>query len=324
MSLAICAYDHVSALREGRVRPEGVDLNVQHFRYPSEISHRMLKYGEWDVSEMSFAKYSSLVGRGDERFVAIPVFPSRCFRHSAVVVRETSPLRTLRELAGSRIGIPEWGQTAGVYVRGMLDEEYGIDLASIEWLQGGVNKIGREEHAEVTLPRNVRVTPVRDRPLADLLASGQIDAILAATGPDGRNGALRSRTLMADAMGTAREYWRRTKIFPIMHVVVIRTDVHERHPWLASRLRQAFDAAKLWSLDRVYARNLSLYPVPQLTDVAAGWSGKMGTDVWPYGVERNRESIDAFLRYAHAQGVTERLVRAEELFVPSSCDEFRN
>jgi 4,5-dihydroxyphthalate decarboxylase len=301
-----------------------VDLNVQHFSYPSEIFHRMLEYGEWDVSEMSFAKYSSLVGRGDERFVAIPVFPSRCFRHSCVVVRHTSPLHALNELAGRRVGIPEWGQTAGVFVRGMLSEEYGLDLSSIEWLQGGVNRLGRREHAGIDWPEGVRVEPVRDRPLAHLLAGGEIDAIVAASGPDSESGQVRFRPLVDNAIAVEREYFRRTGIFPIMHVVVIRRQLHERHPWLAANLRQAFEAAKQFSLERLQARNLSLYPVPQLTDVLASWSDQMGGDPWPYGLEANRRTIEAFLRYADEQGVTGRPVASEELFVASSCDSFRN
>ncbi len=324
LSLAICPYDHVSALRDGRVRVEGVELNVQHFTYPSEIFHRTLEYGEWDISELSFAKYGSLVGHGDDRFVAIPVFPSRCFRHSCVVVRSDSPLRRFADLARRSIGVPEWAQTAGIFVRGLLTDEHGLDLSTINWLQGGVNSPGRLEHADIDWPPGLHVQPVHDRPLAELLAQGEIDAIIAARGPDSRFSPLQFRPLLGDPAAAEREYFRRTRIFPIMHIVVIRRALYERHPWLAANLRQAFDAAKRLSIQRMFARNASLYAIPQLADVLATWAEDIGADPWPYGIEANQPTIDAFLRYAHEQGITGRPLSVEELFVSASCDEFRN
>jgi 4,5-dihydroxyphthalate decarboxylase len=324
LSLAICPYDHVSALRDGRVQVEGVELNVQHFTYPSEIFHRTLEYGEWDISELSFAKYTSLVDHGDDRFVAIPVFPSRCFRHSCVVVRADSPLSNLADLDGRSIGVPEWAQTAGIFVRGLLSHEHGLNLAAIDWCQGGVNTPGRREHAAIAWPPGVHIRSIYDRPLAHLLAEGEIDAIIAAAGPDSRLSPLRFRPLLADAAAAERDYFRRTRIFPIMHVVVIRRGLFERHPWLPANLRQAFDAAKRLSIQRMTARNLSLYPVPQLADFLTTWAGEIGADPWPYGIGPNQPTIEAFLRYAYEQGITRRPLDLEHLFVAASCDEFRN
>lgn len=323
LSLAVCDYEHTRALADGTVSVEGVQLNVQHFEYPSHIFHRALAYGEWDICEMSFAKYCSLAGQRDERFVAIPVFPSRCFRHSAVYVRDSSRLRDFSELRGARVGVPEWGQTAGVYVRGMLAEEHGIGLSDIEWSQGGVNQLGRREVAEVALPREVTMTPV-DRPLRDMLAAGEIDAIIAASGPISFGGS-RFRPLLADPESQEEEYWLRTGIFPIMHVIVLRRAVHERHPWVARNLRSAFEAAKSVSLGRLMKKHVSLFPVPLMSRAVSVARETLGTDFWPYGIEKNRRTLEAFCEYVHGQGISRvRLDPATDLFIPSSLDEFDN
>lgn len=324
LSLAICAYDHVRALADGTVGVVGASLNVQHFDYPSEIFHRSLQYGEWDVTELSFAKYVSLTARGDDRFVAIPVFPSRSFRHGAVYVQAASTLSSLEELSGRRVGIPEWAQTAGVFVRGLMSEEHGIDLATIEWLQGGVNAPGRVESAEIDWPEGVQVTSIAGRPLAELLASGELDAIIAAAGPVARGGERSFRPLLAEAPRREREYLAKTGIFPIMHVIALKRSLHERYPWLAANLRRGFEAARSISLARLAVGHVSLYPVPQLPAVLAEAEAAMGGEVFPYGLEANRPTIEAFLRYCRSQGLTSRPVTAEELFVAAALDEFRN
>ncbi len=324
LSLAMCDYDHVRSLVDGSVTVEGATLNVQRFQYPSQIFHRSLGFEEWDISEMSFAKYCSLIAAGDDRFRAIPVFPSRCFRHSAVYVAASSHRDDLSQLRGCRVGIPEWSQTAGVYVRGTLVRDYAVDLSTIKWYQGGVRRLGRSEIVSSRLPPEVDVTAVTDRPLQIMLDEGELDAIIAASGPSSDGEPAKYRRLVPDVHQVEKGYWERTGIFPIMHVVAIRRATCERHPWLARNLRMAFDAARDDSLRRLQVAHASLYPLPFLPYALAQAEASMGPNFWPYGLDANRTTIDAFLEYAHEQGVSERRLDAEELFIPSAVDEFRN
>lgn len=323
LSLAICDYEHTRALCDGTVRVDGATLNVQHFQYPSHIFHRALEYGEWDVCEMSFAKFTWLTGHGDPRYVAIPVFPSRRFRHTAVYVRADSGLHEFSQLRGTKVGIPEWAQTAGVYVRGMLAEEHGLGLADVQWYQGGVNRLGRTEVAELDLPPGVAVRPVIGVTLRDLLASGELDAIIAAAGPVSSPGQ-QFRTLLSDPGPQEQEYWLRTGIFPIMHVIVFRRSLHERHPWLARNLRLAFGAAKDASLRRLATSHVSLFPLPLLAQSVATARAAIGDDFWPYGVAANAQTLTAFCEYVHEQGISGIKLVPRDLFAPSSMDEFEN
>jgi 4,5-dihydroxyphthalate decarboxylase len=323
LSLAMCDYDHTRALSDGRVGVPGVKLNAQLFEYPSHIFHRNLTFGEWDIAEMSFAKYCWLVSTGDPRFVAIPVFPSRRFRHSAVFVRRSSSLSELSELRNRRVGVPEWAQTAGVYVRGMLERDYGVSLDEIEWFQGGVNRLGRTETAEVELPPGVTVTPIEGRTLSELLAEGQLDAVIAASGPSATP-TCSFRTLLADPASQEKAYWANTGIFPIMHLVVLRREHAERHPWLPRNLRIAFEEAKNLAASRLSTTHVSLYPVAFLDEAVTRAKAALGGDLWPYGVRHNRKTIETFLDFACRQGVTRRRLDVAELFCPSSLDEFEN
>lgn len=323
LSLAICDYEHTRALADSTVRVEGATLNVQHFEYPSHIFHRALTYGEWDICEMSFAKFCWLTGHDDRRFVAIPVFPSRRFRHSAIFVRADSDLHEFAQLRGKKVGVPEWAQTAGVYVRGMLAEEHGVGLTDVEWYQGGVNRLGRTEVAELELPPGVAVRPVTKVPLRDLLAGGELDAIIAASGPVS-SPSQQFRTLLRDPGPQEEEYWLRTRVFPIMHVIVLRRSLHERHPWLARNLRRAFGAAKDVSLRRLATAHVSLFPLPLLAQSVAGARAALGDDFWPYGITANAPTLTAFCRYVYEQGISGIKLDPADLFVPSSLDEFEN
>ena len=209
LSLAISPYDHARSLS-----PQGIELRVQHLPV-EEIFYRFARFREWDAAEMSLAKTISLVSRPGADIVALPVFPSRVFRHSAIYVRPGAGIRTPKDLEGRRVGIPEWAQTAGVYARGLLQQEYGVDLAAIDWRQAGVREPGRIEKAQLQLPGGVRVTPVPDRSLAQMLADGELDAAISARDPGGTR-------LFADYVALEEAYFARTRIYPIMHVVVLR------------------------------------------------------------------------------------------------------
>ncbi|HVE50075.1 MAG TPA: 4,5-dihydroxyphthalate decarboxylase [Casimicrobiaceae bacterium] len=314
LSLAIGEYDHVRDLLDESVRIAGVDLTV--LRLPiEEIFYRSTFHREFDVCEMSFAKIVALASQGDSPFVPLPVFPSRVFRHSSIYVRTDGGLDDPRQLLGKRVGVPEWAQTAAVYTRGMLAHDYAVDLGSIRWFQAGVNAPGRREKVALKLPKGVELTVVPDQSLSQMLVDNQLDAVLSARPPAPfLAGDSRIRRLFADARSVEQEYARRTGIFPIMHVVALRRDHYERAHWLAMNLVTAFEEAKRRSLARLDDRTASFYPIPWVGDSLHAMRALFGDDPWPYGIEANRVTLDAFLRYAFEQGVAHRRLTIEALF----------
>jgi 4,5-dihydroxyphthalate decarboxylase len=315
LALAIGDYDHVRDLAEGRVRAEGLDLTVLRLP-PEEVFARFSARAEWEAAEFSFALYTSLVGRGgeggEEPPVAIPAFPSRVFRHGAFFTRADGPTR-LEDLAGARIGIPEWAQTAGVWARGILAEHHGVDLAQVRWRQGGVNAPGRKEKATLELPGGVVVEPERERSLDQLLREGELDAVISARPPAGAlTGEL--RPVLADPRAAERAYWEASGVFPIMHVVVLRPDFHRANPWAATSLFDGLDAARSRSVARMLDATASHAPLPWISDLAAEAAKSFGGDLWPYGIDPNRPTIETFARYAHEQGLTPDRLTPEDLF----------
>lgn len=323
LTLAIGEYDHVRDLCTGAVRAHGITVVPLHLP-TEEIFHRFTRYREWEVSEMSFAKYVALRSQGDDSLDAIPVFPSRMFRHSSIYVRSESPVRTPADLAGGRIGVPEWAQTAAVYTRGLLADRYGIDLRAIQWLQAGVNEPGRAEKVRLNLPAGIELTPRPDQSLQDLLRDGAIDAMLSAHPPMAfEAGEPWIRRLFDDPAAEERAYHAQTGVFPIMHVVAIRRAVLTRFPWVARNLFDAFDAAKRRSQARLLEITASRVPLPWGPYHAEAAQALFRGDPWPYGVDPNRTTLDAFLDWAYAQGVAHRSMRAEELFAPETLTSVR-
>jgi 4,5-dihydroxyphthalate decarboxylase len=316
LALAISAYDHVRDLAAGAVRAQGIALTTLHFEI-EEIFHRFTRYREWEVSEMSMGKYSSLVSQGDTSVAAIPVFPSRVFRHSSIYVRRDGPVRAIEELRGRRVGLPEWAQTAAVYTRGLLVHEYGIPLDAIEWVQAGVGQPGRQEKVELRLPRGVRYTPRPDSSLDRLLLAGEVDAVMSAHAPPSfEAGDPRVVRLIPDYRPAEEAYYRKTGIYPIMHVIALRRAVLDRFPWVATNLLEAFEAAKRRSLARAQEITASRFPVPWIAAIADHACELFGGDPMPYGIDANRTTLAAFLRFAHEQGVCHRLLEPEDLFPP--------
>jgi 4,5-dihydroxyphthalate decarboxylase len=307
----------------GRVAVEGIDLTC--LTPPvEEIFYRCLVHGEWDVSELSFAKYVSLRAKGDDRFIAMPIFPSRMFRHSSLYVRSDSPLKEISELKGKRVGLPEWAQTASVYSRGFLVHQYGLKLSDIEWVQSGVNQAGRHEKVEVHPPEGVRITRVTEKSLNDLLLAGEIDAILAARPPIAfGDGSGRIKRFFDNCREVEAAYYRETGIFPIMHVIAVRRTILDEHPWVARNLFTAFEEARRRSVERVLDLTASLVPIPWGNDYARDGKALMGEDYFTYGVKSNRKTLDAFLQYAFEQGVCERHLTPEEIFPKSLQSEYK-
>ena len=323
LSLAFGEYDHVRDLLDGTVPVEGVELTV--LRLPvEEMFYRFVMHAEFDVSEVSFAKVVALIAQDDRRFVPLPVFPSRVFRHSSIYVRSDNGIARPEDLAGKRVGVPEWAQTAAIYSRGLLAHEYGVELASIHWHQAGVNQPGRREKVELALPADVRLTVVTDRSLSDMLVDGELDAVLSARPPAAfTQRDPRVRRLFDDYRAVELAYARKTGIFPIMHVAAMRRDVYERDRWLARSLFKAFDEARRCSLRRAADITASFFPIPWAADQLRLSHELFGDDPWPYGIERNRTTLEAFLDYAFEQGVCRRRLRIDELFPPEIDDAFK-
>jgi 4,5-dihydroxyphthalate decarboxylase len=314
LTAAIPDYDHVRDLVMGRVPVEGIELTCLTLPV-EEIFYRFIVYKEWEVSEISLAKYVSLMAQGDESFYALPVFPSRVFRHSSLYVRKDGPIKKITDLKGRRVGLPEWAQTAAVYSRGLLQHEYGIDLASIKWVQAGVNQPGRIEKVDLELPKGVEIDRRPDKSLNGMLLSGEVDAVLAARPPAAFvRGDPNVRRFFDNYLQIEAEYYKKTGIFPIMHAVAVRRDVLNRNPWVARSLYNAFVEAHHRSLDRAFDGTVSLYPIPWADTYAKQGLELLGKDYFPYGIEENRTTLEAFLRYAHEQGVCKRLLKLEELF----------
>ena len=310
LTLAISPYDHARDLR-----PRGIDLTVLELPI-EEIFFRFTKFREWDASEMSFGKTVSLMAQPSPDIVPIPVFPSRVFRHSAIYVGEKSNIKEAKDLEGRRVGIPEWAQTAGIYVRGLLAHEYGVDLARINWVQAGVHQPGRVEKVKLDLPAGVRITAAPDKSLAQMLSSGELDAVISAREPGGVR-------LFRNAREMEEAYFRKTGIYPIMHVIALRRDTYERDRWIAMNLFSAFEEAKRASMGRLTEIGLSHVPMPWVAEQARQWRSIAGEDFWPYGIDANRRTLEAFLQYAFEQGITPRKLELEQLFAPETRERFK-
>ena len=325
LTLAMDEYDHTRDLLQGKVNAEGIDLTWLNLDV-EEIFYRFASAWEWDVSELSFAKYCSIVSQPDPPITGIPVFVSRVFRHSAWYVAADGKVREVADLSGKRIGIPEWSQTATVYARGWLAEDAGIPLEDVEWVQAGVNEPGRIELAHLKLPDGIRYRQVPERSLTEMLLAGDIDALISARPPRAfLGGDSRIERLIPDYRAQEQDYFKRTGVYPIMHTVAIRRDTYEKHPWIAMNLLNGFEAAKKRSVARLTSVTHSQIPVPWIYDTVPELAGDIfpGGDYWPYGIEPNRPTIEAFLRFCHDQGLCHRKLEPEDLYPSEVQSAFR-
>ena len=313
LSLACGPYDRTQALIDGTIRPEGIDLNYVPLQ-PAEIFWRQLQCNEFDACDMSLSNYVMLLSRPDPPCIAIPVFPSRVFRHGYFFINTDKGIEGPQDLVGKRGGVPEYSMTAAVYMRGLLQHEYGVTPDQIDWLQG------REDRIELHLPDNIRVTQApKGTELGDLLERGEIDFLMTANNPlSFRRGSPKVARLFPNYVELEKDHYKRTRIYPIMHTVVIRREIYARDPWLALSLYKAFCAAK----DRCFA-TLKEAGSPK---VSVAWMQAMieeeqaifGADWYPYGLDSNRPTIEALLQYGFEHGLTGRRLEAEELFAPST------
>ncbi|HSE01733.1 MAG TPA: ABC transporter substrate-binding protein [Burkholderiales bacterium] len=324
LTLSIWDYDRTRALADGSVRPEGIELNVLELPV-EETFFRMARYREFDVAEMSMSSYTVSLHRDPQPFIAIPVFPSRFFRHSCIYVSAKSGIREPKDLIGKRIGTPEYQMTAPVWIRGILSDDYGVKVTDVEHFSGGEEEPGRDEKLKLDLPSNIRLRPIPgDKTLSRMLAEGELDALVTARAPSTfHKEPDKVKRLFPNYVEVEKEYYRRTRIFPPMHTVVMRRDVYAKHPWVAQSLYKAFVEAKAKAY-ALYNQTAALPAmVPWLVAEIEEARREMGEDWWPYGLEPNRKALETFLRYHHEQGLSKRRFQPEELFARETLASFK-
>ena len=325
IDLACGDYDLVRALRDGKVRAEGMEITFIPIDKPPEVHWRMGVHEEFDAAEMSLGSYVAGKARGDFPFVAIPAFVYRKFRHSAAYINTQSGITRPEDLAGKRIGVPEWQMTATVWLRGILQDDHGVAVTDVKWFTGGLETWGRKEKIPLQLPREINVANIPEgKNLSAMLVAGEIDALLSAQVPAPYVKRMAPiRRLFANPRGAEADYFRRTGIFPIMHVMVVREELYRRHRWIAQSLFKALLEAKAACIDSAF-KNDSIHSfLPWAGNYLAETRDLMGEDFWPYGVEPNRKTLETFLRYAREQGLTPTLLHPQDLFAKETLDTFR-
>ena len=320
MTLACWDYDRTRALVDGRVRPDGIVLNYLPLPV-EETFFRMLRYREFDAAEMSLSSYVLSLFTPDRPFVAIPVFPSRAFRHSSIYVNTGSGITHPGDLAGTRVGTPEYQLTAGVWIRGLLADEYGVPVESVRYLTGGQEEPGRSEKLPLALPPHSQVHRIgADQTLSEMLAKGEIDALYAPRTPSCFGENPRVRRLFEDFQPVERDYFARTRLFPIMHTVAIRRELYERAPWIARSLMKAFAAAQQEAYAALSETAALKTMLPWLASHVRETRRAMGADFWPYGFEANQHTLGSFLRYSYEQGLSRVRLEPHELFAPETLE----
>ena len=324
LSFSSWDYDRVRPLADGRVSPEGIDLICMN-HVVEETFFRMARYREFDLAEMSLSSYCVSLSRPERPFVAIPVFPSRMFRHGFIYTSAKSGIREPKDLVGKRIGTPEYQLTAPVWIRGILQDEYGVDPASVTYFTGGLFEPGREEKIALNLPAKFKLEAIpKDKTLSAMIAAGEIDAIQAPHPPSTFYSQPEAvKRLFPNYVEIERAYFRKTKMFPIMHTIAIKREVYEANRWIAQSLTKAFVAAQRLVYDQLHHQEAYQTMLPWLMAHVEEAQRELGPDWWAYGVEPNRHVLDTFLRYHHEQGLSPRRLKIEDLFAPEAFESFK-
>jgi 4,5-dihydroxyphthalate decarboxylase len=324
LTLACWDYDRTRALADGTVVVDGVDLNYLNLPV-EETFFRMLRHREFDAAEMSLSSYTVSLMREDPAFVAIPVFPSRFFRHSCVFVSAKSGIARPEDLVGKRVGVPEYQMTAPVWIRGILQDEYGVDPAVVTYFTGGEEEPGRGEKLRLDLPERFKVRPIGpQQTLAAMLADGEIDALYTARAPSTFHTRPEAvRRLFPDYVAVEKAYFRKTGVFPIMHVIAIRRDVYQANRWLAASLAKAFTEAQRLTYARLQVTAALQTMLPWQVAAVEDAIAELGPDWWSYGFAPNRAVLETFLRYHHEQGLSARRLEPEALFAPETFEAFK-
>lgn len=324
LSMACWNYDRTRALLEERVPVDGVDLTYLNLPV-EETFFRMLRHREFDVAEISLSSYTLSLFRENPPFIAIPVFPSRYFRHSCIYVHAASGIKEPKDLIGKRIGNPEYQMTAPVWIRGILSDEYGVPVTGSCYFSGGEEEPGRPEKLALSLPPGFRVEAIPPtKTLSQMLETGEIDALYTARAPSTfTRGSGKVRRLFPDYQAVEHEYYLKTKIFPIMHTVAIRREVYEKHPWVAQSLYKAFVTAQREAYEELHETAALKFMLPWLNHYIGETEKLMGRDFWAYGLEPNVHTLSTFLRYSYEQGLSKRQLTPKDLFAPESIESFK-
>ncbi len=322
LSLACWNYDRTRALTDGRVTVDGIDLIYQALEV-EETFFRMLRYREFDACEMSLSSYCLSKFR-DDAFIAIPVWPSRFFRHSCIYVNTNSGITEPKDLIGKRVGNPEYQMTAPAWIRGILADEYGVPVDAVHYLTGGEETPGRPEKIALDLPPNIKLDPIGpDDTLSAMLASGAIDALYTARMPSCYGTSPSVKRLFEDYVPVEKAYYEKTKLFPIMHTVVIRRDVYEKNRWVAAALYKAFVEAQAITYAELRTTASLQAMLPWSSAEEETTRKLMGDDYWPYGFAANEHVLDTFTRYSYEQGLSKRKLDPRELFAPETLEAFK-
>lgn len=322
LSLACPETDRTQGLLDGSVPVEGVRLTCIGLPV-EEVFHRMARFAEFDAAELSLSSYVLSLQLG-QPFIAIPAFPSRMFRHSGIYVNSDCGIADPADLIGRTVGIAEYQLTANVWIRGILQEHYGVPAASVTYRTGGLHAPGRVEKLPLSLPGDVRVEPIGDRQtLAQMLVDGEIDALYTPRTPAPyAQGRPEVRRLFDDPAAEEARYFARTGVFPIMHTVVLRRALYDEHRWLARALLKAFEQARRQALDGIDETATLKYMVPWLPAEVARTRELLGEDYWPYGLPPNQQALDTFLRYSFEQGLARSRLSPADLFAPETLEDF--
>ena len=322
LSVAMGDYDRTRALLDSRVQIDGVDP-VYMTLYPEEMFFRAMRSQEFDVCELSFSSYTVKTANGDCPYIAVPVFLSRAFRHTSIYVRKDRIHQPV-DLKGKRIGVPEYQLSANVWARAILQDDYGVHPEDVTWVRGGIETPGRPEKIALKLPPGVKLESApADTTISDMLDRGEIDGFMAPRPPSAHVLANPNvGWLFEDPTATAKDYYKRTQVFPIMHVVGVRKTLAEQHPWLPGAVFKAFSQSKAAALEALSDTSATKVTLPFVEEQLKAARETMGEDYWSYGVAPNRQTLETFLRHHHAQGLSSRRLAVEEIFHPATYESY--
>lgn len=323
LSVAVGDYDRTRALIDGSVAIDGVDP-IYMTLGPEEIFFRAFRAAEFDICELSLSSYTVKTAQNNCPYIAVPAFVSRAFRHTAIYVR-TDRVKKPEDLKGRKVGLPEYQLTANVWARALLEDDYGVKPSDIHWICGGIEEAGRPEKLAIKLPPGVRLDNAPDgATISGLLEAGEIDGFIAPRPPTlVEKGHSNIGWLFSDPVAVAKDYYKRTGLFPIMHVVGIRRTLAEKHPWLPGAVFKAFEQAKAVGMEKLSDTSATKVTLPFVEEALRNARALMGEDYWSYGVEKNRKVLDYFLAQHHAQGLSSRRVAVDELFHPGTYEAFK-
>ena len=310
LSVAVRDYDRTRPLSDGLVQIDGVDPVFMALD-PEEIFFRAFRRAEFDICELSMSSFTVKTAQGNCPYVGVPAFVSRAFRHTAIYVR-TDRIKKPGDLKGKKIGVPEYQLTANVWARAILEDDHGVKPSDIHWIRGGLEEAGRPEKIAITLPKDVRLDN-----------AGEIDGFVGPRVPPGFGRHPQIGWLFPDPVAAAKDYFKRTGIFPIMHLVGVRRELAEQHPWLPGAVYKAFEHSKKIALEKLADTSSTKVTLPFVEERLMEARALMGEDFWSYGIAANRKTLDTFLHHHHAQGLSPRLVTVEEMFHPGTLETFK-